>query len=407
MRADAAATIFSRSSAPPPPLIRLRSGAISSAPSTVRSSSGVSSSVVSGMPSRSASRRVASEVGTRDDVEAGAHALAEQLDEMAARSSRCRARAACRGARSRLRGQRRHVSGPRCPLSRRPVRRDLTNRKPLSNALRQASLVAFVRGFGQRTPCHRGRRPLAIPDHGCPHRRLRSRRHAGRHRARPGRDPQRRSSRARGLPPVAYDAARNMVGGGARADDRARACGRSAQACRPPKSTGCSRDFIEHYAAHIADRSAAVSRPGARRSTTLAARGCRFAVCTNKLEWLSVLLLDALGLSQRFEAICGADTFGVQKPDPEPLRRTIERLPGPARRCRHGRRFRQRHQHRPGGRYPGGRGRLRLQRDPGRRARARPGDRDRSPTCRRRSSTSSGGSPNPVDAGTVKPQFTL
>ena len=82
MRADAAATIFSRNSAPPPPLIRLRSGAISSAPSTVRSSSGVSSSVDSGTPTRSASRRVASEVGTPTTVEAVAHALAEQLDEM-------------------------------------------------------------------------------------------------------------------------------------------------------------------------------------------------------------------------------------------------------------------------------------------------------------------------------------
>ena len=42
-------------------------------------------------------------------------------------------------------------------------------------------------------------------------------------------------------------------------------------------------------------------------------------VCTNKLEWLSVRLLDALGLSSRFVAICGADTFGLKKPDPELL----------------------------------------------------------------------------------------
>ena len=54
----------------------------------------------------------------------------------------------------------------------------------------------------------------------------------------------------------------------------------------------------------------------------------RLAVCTNKLEWLSVRLLDALGLSQRFVAICGADTFGMQKPDPEFLRRTIARAGG-------------------------------------------------------------------------------
>jgi phosphoglycolate phosphatase-like HAD superfamily hydrolase len=45
----------------------------------------------------------------------------------------------------------------------------------------------------------------------------------------------------------------------------------------------------------------------------LASRGSRFAVCTNKLEGLSRLLLDTLGLSARFEAICGQDTFGVHK----------------------------------------------------------------------------------------------
>src|SRR5262249_1087621 len=44
---------------------------------------------------------------------------------------------------------------------------------------------------------------------------------------------------------------------------------------------------------------------------------------TNKLEWLSVRLLEALGLRRRFAAVCGQDTFGVQKPDPVMLRRTI------------------------------------------------------------------------------------
>ena len=56
---------------------------------------------------------------------------------------------------------------------------------------------------------------------------------------------------------------------------------------------------------------------------TLTARGYRFAVCTNKLERLSVLLLGKLNLADRFVAICGQDTFGIQKPDPEILRRTI------------------------------------------------------------------------------------
>ena len=52
------------------------------------------------------------------------------------------------------------------------------------------------------------------------------------------------------------------------------------------------------------------------------------AVCTNKLEWLSVRLLDALNLTRHFAAICGQDTFGVQKPDPQMLRLTILRAGG-------------------------------------------------------------------------------
>jgi phosphoglycolate phosphatase len=83
-----------------------------------------------------------------------------------------------------------------------------------------------------------------------------------------------------------------------------------------------TNDFIDHYAAHIADE----SRPfeGLEDALdTLSARGCRFAVCTNKLEWLSKLLLDELGLSSRFSAICGADTFGVSKPDPAILQQTV------------------------------------------------------------------------------------
>jgi phosphoglycolate phosphatase len=55
----------------------------------------------------------------------------------------------------------------------------------------------------------------------------------------------------------------------------------------------------------------------------LNAAGCRFAVCTNKLERLSILLLNELELAGRFAAICGQDTFDLQKPDPEVLRRTV------------------------------------------------------------------------------------
>ena len=131
-----------------------------------------------------------------------------------------------------------------------------------------------------------------------------------------------------GLPPVAYDAARNLVGGGARAMivRGLKAEGRTLDVAEVDRLVS---DFIDHYSVHIADR----SRPFPGLEATLdalAARGCRFAVCTNKLEWLAVQLLDALALSERFAAICGGDTFGLQKPDPELLRRTIARAGGDA-----------------------------------------------------------------------------
>src|SRR5262245_16993269 len=131
-----------------------------------------------------------------------------------------------------------------------------------------------------------------------------------------------------GLPQVAYDAARNMVGGGARAliERGLRADGRTLAT---EQVDHLVKDFIAHYAEHIADRS--LPFPGlAAALDALEGGGCRLAVCTNKLEWLSVRLLDRLGLSARFVAICGSDTFGLQKPNPDLLRRTIAHCGGAA-----------------------------------------------------------------------------
>ena len=72
----------------------------------------------------------------------------------------------------------------------------------------------------------------------------------------------------------------------------------------------------------------------------LAETGHRLAVCTNKLEWLSKRLLDTLHLGDRFAAICGQDTFGVQKPDPEIFRQTVTTRRRRSEARRHGRRFR-------------------------------------------------------------------
>jgi phosphoglycolate phosphatase len=100
--------------------------------------------------------------------------------------------------------------------------------------------------------------------------------------------------------------------------------GRTADVAEITRLTG---DFIDYYAAHIAE----LSRPFDGLESALddlSARGYQFAVCTNKLEWLSRLLLDQLGLSARFAAICGADTFGVSKPDPAILKQTLARAGG-------------------------------------------------------------------------------
>ena len=129
-----------------------------------------------------------------------------------------------------------------------------------------------------------------------------------------------------GLPPVPLHSARNMIGAGARKliERGLEVEGRFAGVEDITRLTG---DFIDYYAAHIAE----FSRPfegleGALDD--LQSQGYRFAVCTNKLEWLSKLLLEQLGLSSRFSAICGADTFGVSKPDPAILQQTVARAGG-------------------------------------------------------------------------------
>jgi phosphoglycolate phosphatase len=129
-----------------------------------------------------------------------------------------------------------------------------------------------------------------------------------------------------GLPPVPLRVARTMIGAGARRLIE-RALELEDRAASVDDITRLTKDFIDYYAAHIAVE----SRPfdgleGALDA--LQAEGFAFAVCTNKLEWLSKRLLDALGLSPRFAAICGADTFGVSKPDPAILQQTVARAGG-------------------------------------------------------------------------------
>ena len=89
--------------------------------------------------------------------------------------------------------------------------------------------------------------------------------------------------------------------------------------------------FLEHYLANIAHESRPF--PGVEDVLdALAAEGAALAVCTNKREAWSRLLLDLLGMTPRFRAIAGRDTFAVCKPDPGHLTGVIAAAGGdPAR----------------------------------------------------------------------------
>ncbi len=129
-----------------------------------------------------------------------------------------------------------------------------------------------------------------------------------------------------GLPPVPVASARKLIGAGARALIE-RGLEQEGRSKTPDEVTAMTDDFIAYYAEHIADETRPFDGVLAALDE-LSGQGFSFAVCTNKLEWLSKRLLDRLDMSDRFAAICGADTFGVQKPDPIILRETIHRAGG-------------------------------------------------------------------------------
>src|SRR3954466_522383 len=83
------------------------------------------------------------------------------------------------------------------------------------------------------------------------------------------------------LPTVPFDRARNLIGGGAMRMIE-RGLQEEGRSCTQADCDRLYAQFIDHYAAHIADR----SRPFAGLETVLddlAASGAKLAVCTNKL----------------------------------------------------------------------------------------------------------------------------
>ncbi len=57
-------------------------------------------------------------------------------------------------------------------------------------------------------------------------------------------------------------------------------------------------------------------------------RGAATSICTNKPEKLAIDLVQRLGLSNLFDALIGADTLPVRKPDPAPYLAAVDRSGG-------------------------------------------------------------------------------
>jgi phosphoglycolate phosphatase len=124
-----------------------------------------------------------------------------------------------------------------------------------------------------------------------------------------------------GLAPIPIEAARSLLGAGARVLIT-RGFERAGKELAPEKLNALFADFLSYYEAHIADGSRLF--PGVERALDrFAAAGFTLAVCTNKMERGSKLLLAELGIADRFAAICGQDTFAIPKPDPRIFRETV------------------------------------------------------------------------------------
>lgn len=93
-----------------------------------------------------------------------------------------------------------------------------------------------------------------------------------------------------------------------------------------------ARDYPRFLAAYQADIAVHTRLyPGAEAALRLIrAQGYATAICTNKPEYLARDLVARLGVADLFDALVGAETLPVRKPDPAPYRLAVERAGGGA-----------------------------------------------------------------------------
>jgi phosphoglycolate phosphatase len=128
-----------------------------------------------------------------------------------------------------------------------------------------------------------------------------------------------------GLPGVSEHELRPLIGHGARFMVE-HAMGSDAAKLTEDERKRLLDRFLDYYGSNIA----VGSRPFEGTVAALErfkSAGAKLAVCTNKNERMSKVLLEALGMSRLFSAVAGRDTFAVFKPHPDHLLGTI-RLAG-------------------------------------------------------------------------------
>ena len=129
-----------------------------------------------------------------------------------------------------------------------------------------------------------------------------------------------------GVAPLPVAAARRLLGAGGRALIQ-RGFAESGRQIDAATLERLFVDFLAYYNAHIADGTTLF--PGVVACLDrCAAAGWRLAVCTNKMEHSSKLLLGKLGVLDRFAFVCGQDTFGIGKPNPKPFVETVRAAGG-------------------------------------------------------------------------------
>lgn len=129
-----------------------------------------------------------------------------------------------------------------------------------------------------------------------------------------------------GVKPFHLDEARPMIGRGSMELLR-RAFGLAGHPMLPEQEKPLLNRLLTLYEAHINDHSIVYDGMVAALDT-LEAAGARFAVCTNKPNYLAVKLLETLGLAQRFGSIKGADVVPNKKPAAGHLRACIDEMHG-------------------------------------------------------------------------------